>query len=68
MRRKGYISGYVSIYPSFLHKCIYINSDSGRLCRPYIRVEKGRPLVTEQHMYELDQGIRGFEDFIHDGK
>ncbi|CAH0557616.1 unnamed protein product [Brassicogethes aeneus] len=67
MRRKGYISSYVSIYPSFLHKCIYISSDGGRLCRPYIIVEKGIPLVNQQHILELEKGIRSFEDFIHDG-
>ncbi|KAJ8978429.1 hypothetical protein NQ317_019667 [Molorchus minor] len=67
MRRKGYISSYVSIYPSYLHRCVYISSDGGRLCRPYIIVENGQPLVTDQHMFELEKGIRGFEDFIHDG-
>lgn len=67
MRRKGYISGYVSIYPSYLHKTIYISSDSGRLCRPYIIVTNGKPLVTETHVMELEKGIRGFEDFLHDG-
>ncbi|KAK9870478.1 hypothetical protein WA026_008036 [Henosepilachna vigintioctopunctata] len=67
MRRKGYISGYVSIYPSFLHKCIYICSDGGRLCRPYIIVQNSLPLVTDNHMVELEKGIRTFDDFLHDG-
>lgn len=67
MRRKGFISSYVSIYPSFLHKCVYISSDGGRLCRPYIIVERGVPLVTEKHIKELEKGIRSFEDFVHDG-
>ncbi|KAJ8920655.1 hypothetical protein NQ315_004794 [Exocentrus adspersus] len=67
MRRKGYISGFVSIYPNYLHRCIYISSDGGRLCRPYIVVENGQPLVTEKHMFELEKGVRGFEDFLHDG-
>lgn len=67
MRRKGYISGYVSIYPSYLHKTVYISSDSGRLCRPYVIVTNGKPLVTEKHIMELEKGIRGFEDFLHDG-
>ncbi|KAJ8955588.1 hypothetical protein NQ318_001418 [Aromia moschata] len=67
MRRKGYISGYVSIYPSYLHKCVYISCDGGRLCRPYIIVENGQPLVTKQHIFELEKGIRGFEDFLNDG-
>ncbi|KAJ8971880.1 hypothetical protein NQ314_000493 [Rhamnusium bicolor] len=67
MRRKGFISGYVSIYPSYLHKCVYISSDGGRLCRPYIIVNNGCPLVTEEHIFELEKGVRGFEDFLHDG-
>lgn len=67
MRRKGYISGYVSINSSYLHKAVYISSDGGRLCRPYIIVTKSRSLVTEKHILELEKGIRGFEDFLHDG-
>ncbi|XP_044268535.1 DNA-directed RNA polymerase III subunit RPC2 isoform X2 [Tribolium madens] len=67
LRRSGIISGYVSIYPNFLHRCVYISSDGGRLCRPYIIVEQGRPLVTQQHIIELEKGIRSFEDFLHDG-
>lgn len=68
MRRTGYISGYVSIYPSHLHRCVYISSDGGRLCRPYIIVQGGVPLVTDRHITELEKGIRSFEDFLHDGK
>lgn len=68
MRRNGMISGFVSIYPSKLHRCIYISSDSGRLCRPYIIVEKCKPLVTKQHITELEQGVRAFMDFLHDGE
>lgn len=68
MRRAGYISSYVSIYPSHLHRCIYISSDGGRLCRPYIIVENGVPLVTDRHITELEKGIRTFEDFLHDGQ
>lgn len=67
MRRKGCISAYVSIYPNHLHKSVYICSDGGRLCRPYIIVEAGMPLVTTKHIKELEKGIRSFEDFLHDG-
>lgn len=66
-RRKGHISPYVSIYASRLRKSVYICSDGGRLCRPYIIVEKGIPLVTSQHIEELEKGIRSFEDFLHEG-
>ncbi|KAH1027324.1 hypothetical protein HUJ05_000854 [Dendroctonus ponderosae] len=67
MRREGRISSYASIYVNFLHKCIYISSDGGRLCRPYIIVQKGQPLVNQSHMTELEKGIRSFADFLHDG-
>ncbi|GJQ85650.1 putative DNA-dependent RNA polymerase [Trypoxylus dichotomus] len=67
MRRNSFISGYVSIYPNHLHRCVYISSDGGRLCRPYIIVEKGKPLVTKEHIQDLEMGIRTFEDFLHDG-
>ncbi|XP_074031001.1 RNA polymerase III subunit RpIII128 isoform X2 [Leptinotarsa decemlineata] len=66
-RRKGHISSYVSIYPSDLHRTVYINSDGGRLCRPYIIVEDGIPLVTETHISELEKGMRAFEDFLQEG-
>lgn len=67
MRRKGAISAYVSIYANHLHKSVYICSDGGRLCRPCIIVENGKPLLTEQHMKDIEKGIRSFEDCLHDG-
>lgn len=33
LRRLGYVSGFVSIYPDLKHRAIYISSDMGRLCR-----------------------------------
>ncbi|XP_049793782.1 DNA-directed RNA polymerase III subunit RPC2 [Schistocerca nitens] len=67
LRRRGLISGFISIYPMHNHRCIYISSDGGRLCRPYIIVHKGKPLVKQQHIQELIQGLRIFEDFLNDG-
>jgi DNA-directed RNA polymerase III subunit RPC2 len=32
---------------------VQISSDGGRLCRPYIIVRHGRPLVTQQHIQDL---------------
>lgn len=68
MRRNGFISGYVSIYPNHMHRCVYISSDGGRLCRPYIIVDKGQPLIRPEHIHELQMGLKTFEDFIHDGE
>ncbi|XP_068232795.1 DNA-directed RNA polymerase III subunit RPC2 [Palaemon carinicauda] len=67
MRRNGVISGFVSIYPHNKHRCVYISSDGGRLCRPYIIVESRRSSVTEDHIRKLNRGLMSFDDFLHEG-
>ncbi|XP_064629058.1 DNA-directed RNA polymerase III subunit RPC2-like [Lineus longissimus] len=67
MRRAGYISEFVSICPNHGHRCVYIASDGGRVCRPYIIVTNGEAMVTNQHIEELTQGFRSFEDFLREG-
>ncbi|XP_026472299.1 DNA-directed RNA polymerase III subunit RPC2 [Ctenocephalides felis] len=67
MRRRGLVNGFVSIYTAYTQRCVYICSDGGRLCRPYIIVERGCPKVEKKHIDELIQGVRSFEDFLHDG-
>ncbi|MCL4124386.1 UNVERIFIED_CONTAM: hypothetical protein GTU68_027524 [Idotea baltica] len=67
MRRKNYISGFVSIYIHKKHKCIYISSDGGRLCRPYIIVTNGQPLVKQDDIYKLCRGLMTFDDFLYEG-
>lgn len=51
----------------YIHRCIHISCDGGRLCRPYIIVENGQPLLKKEHMKLLEQGLRTFEDFLHEG-
>lgn len=67
MRRAGYISEFVSIFPNHTHRCVYIASDGGRVCRPYIIVNNKKPFVTSKHIDELSQGFRSFEDFLREG-
>ncbi|XP_033638583.1 DNA-directed RNA polymerase III subunit RPC2-like isoform X2 [Asterias rubens] len=67
MRRAGYVNEFVSIFANHSQRTVYIASDGGRVCRPYIIVSKGIPKVTNQHMQELNQGFRSFEDFLQDG-
>ncbi|XP_064100061.1 DNA-directed RNA polymerase III subunit RPC2-like [Macrobrachium nipponense] len=67
MRRNGVISGFVSIYPHNKHRCVYISSDGGRLCRPYIIVESCRSSVTDDHIRKLNRGLMSFDDFLHEG-
>ena len=58
LRRKGYLSEFISVYTLNKQRVINISSDSGRLCRPYIIVEKGQPKVTTEHIQELALGQR----------
>lgn len=67
LRRNNYINSFVSIYTDRKHNSVHISSDGGRLCRPYIIVSKGKPLVTDLHFERLDRGFLCFDDFIHMG-
>lgn len=37
------------------------------MCRPYIIVEKGVPLVQQKHIEDLKDGVRKFDDFLSEG-
>ncbi|XP_054633252.1 DNA-directed RNA polymerase III subunit RPC2 isoform X4 [Dunckerocampus dactyliophorus] len=67
MRRAGFINEFVSISTNMADRCVYISSDGGRLCRPYIIVKKCQPMVKNKHIEDLSQGYRTFEDFLHEG-
>ncbi|XP_015905674.1 DNA-directed RNA polymerase III subunit RPC2 [Parasteatoda tepidariorum] len=67
LRRAGYIHEFISISPHHTQRCVYIATDGGRLCRPYIIVENRKPKVTDEHMDEFKNGIRSFNDFLKDG-
>jgi len=47
LRQAGYIGEFVSVYAQ--QECVYIASDGGRVCRPLIICDKGKPRVTETH-------------------
>lgn len=67
MRRRNKIGAFVSVHTSPSQRCVYIHTDGGRLCRPYIIVTAGRTLVLQKHIDELLADTRKFEDFLHDG-
>ena len=68
LRRKRKISEYVSVSINHLHKSVYIATDGGRLCRPYIIVNRsGRPKVTSEHLKMLTHKKMKFNDFIEKG-
>ena len=67
LRRNGILNSFVSIYPHLKTRCVQISSDGGRLCRPYIIVRRGRPLVTQHHIQELIASRLVFKDFVKQG-
>lgn len=46
---------------------IRINTDSGRVRRPLIRVEDGEPLLKDEHVEKLRDGKLEWKDLIDDG-
>ncbi|XP_076807936.1 DNA-directed RNA polymerase III subunit RPC2-like [Clavelina lepadiformis] len=67
MRRHGYLNDFISVCTNRAHRTVFISSDGGRLCRPYIIVEQGKPRVTSKQIEELKSGLRSFEDFLRGG-
>ncbi len=71
-RRQGKISSEVNIayHPPEVEggrSELYVNSDAGRVRRPLILVENGRPRLTEEHMVQLEQGRVSFQDLVRAG-
>ena len=66
LRRCGRVSEFLSICPNHHLRCVYIASDGGRVCRPYIIVEGGKPKVTNEHIEMLAKGME-FQDFLRRG-
>jgi DNA-directed RNA polymerase III subunit RPC2 len=50
LRRARRFSEFVSVYINYHHRTVHIASDGGRICRPMIIVEGGRPKVTSDHI------------------
>ncbi|KAF9074479.1 hypothetical protein BDP27DRAFT_1214540 [Rhodocollybia butyracea] len=67
LRRARRISEFVSVYINHHHHAVHIASDGGRICRPMIIVEDGRPRVTSNHISELKRGELTFDDFLRKG-
>ncbi len=66
-RRRGELPHLINIAFHEDTNEININTDSGRARRPLIIVEAGAPLITEDHIQELERGELSFDDLIEDG-
>ncbi|MEM4021092.1 MAG: DNA-directed RNA polymerase subunit B, partial [Nitrososphaerota archaeon] len=69
LRRRGEISHLVNValyeYPHLTE--VWINTDEGRVRRPLIIVENGRPLLTAEHIKGLKEGTLRFRDLVSMG-
>ena len=66
-RRSGFLEHFINVFVVENQKSVHVSSDGGRLCRPYIVVEKGRPLVTNEHLSALKEEKMSFQDFVQSG-
>ncbi|MCK4438806.1 DNA-directed RNA polymerase subunit B, partial [Candidatus Bathyarchaeota archaeon] len=67
MRRNGEISGQANIvlYPNYNE--IYVNCDEGRIRRPLIVVEEGKPTLKQRHIRNIKQDRWTWSDLIREG-
>ena len=68
LRRVGRVGPFVSVYRTVSQKTINISCDGGRVCRPLIIVDKGKPLVSDQDVKDVIHGVKTFDDLIKEGK
>src|SRR5437016_3366790 len=71
-RRQGKMSSEMNIayHPPEVEdgrRELYINCDSGRVRRPLIVVDSGRPRLTEEHLASVDDGRLSWQDLIRNG-
>jgi DNA-directed RNA polymerase subunit B' len=66
-RRRGELPHLINIAYHEDTNEININTDSGRARRPLIIVERGAPLISEEHILRLEQGELSFDDLIENG-
>jgi len=72
MRRVGEISSEVNIAfapPQFegARQALYVNCDQGRVRRPLIVIEAGKPKLTREHVEAVQRGEMRWEDLIERG-
>lgn len=72
LRRRGEIPPDVSVYvyaPESKNATVrvYIASTAGRVLRPLIVVENGRPLVTQEMIEKVKKGVMGWRDLLGQG-
>ncbi len=67
MRRRGEINSEVNISLYRNYNEIYVNADEGRIRRPLIVVQDGRPLLKQRHSRNLRSGRWQWSDLVREG-
>ncbi len=70
LRRKGKLHHEVNmaeITTNYLRE-VHVNTDAGRIRRPLIIVENGKPLLTKKDIDDLKKGKKKFSDLVAEGK
>ncbi|KAL1902157.1 DNA-directed RNA polymerase III complex subunit Rpc2 [Ceratocystis pirilliformis] len=67
LRRKGWISPFVSVHMNSHFSAVHIATDEGRICRPYIIVKSGKSNLKAEHLRLLQLGKATFDDFLKHG-
>ena len=67
MRRRGWISPFVSININSHFNAVHIATDEGRICRPYVIVKNGQQKLKPEHLRLLQMGKATFDDFLTHG-
>ncbi|KYH38369.1 MAG: DNA-directed RNA polymerase subunit B [Candidatus Hecatellales archaeon B24] len=74
MRRKGEISHEINV-ALYVHKSkemvlkeVYVNADAGRIRRPLVIVENGRPKVSEEDLERLRRGEISWRILLENGQ
>jgi DNA-directed RNA polymerase subunit B len=67
MRRKGEISGEANIVYYRNYNEIYVNADEGRIRRPLVVVEDGKPLLKQRYIRNIRQERWSWSDLVREG-
>ena len=66
-RRKGVISKEVNVHLNETTNEIYIDSTPGRIRRPLIIVKESKPLLTDNHIKQLQKNELSWKDLVEQG-
>jgi DNA-directed RNA polymerase III subunit RPC2 len=67
LRRAGVVGQFVSVYVHDELRSVNIAGDGGRICRPLIIVDQGRPRLLGRHLRDLQGGVIDFDSLFSMG-